>query len=147
MDGAQEQEGCSPKKVKFGVWQHDRKFLNFGLGDMGVQLFSRQKPLVGLDIGSSAVKAVELRRIKKGFELIHVGFEPLASDTVVDGAIMDALSVSDSIGKMFNSQKIKTRTVATSVSGHSVIVKKIPLPVMSEEELDESIQWEAEVGS
>ena len=41
-------------------------------------------------------------------------------------------------------QKIKTKTVATSVSGHSVIVKKIPLPVMSEEELEESIQWEAE---
>jgi len=99
---------------------------------------------VGLDIGSSSVKAVELRRVKKGFELIHAGLEPLASDTVVDGAIMDALSVSDSIGKVFTSQKIKTKTVATSVSGHSVIVKKIPLPVMSEEELEESIQWEAE---
>ena len=109
-----------------------------------MQLFSRQKPLVGLDIGSSSVKAVELRRVKKGFELIHAGLEPLASDTVVDGAIMDALSVSDSIGKVFTGQKIKTKTVATSVSGHSVIVKKIPLPVMSEEELEESIQWEAE---
>lgn len=109
-----------------------------------MQLFSRQKPLVGLDIGSSSVKAVELRRVKKGFELIHAGLEPLASDTVVDGAIMDALSVSDSIGKVFTGQRIKTKTVATSVSGHSVIVKKIPLPVMSEEELEESIQWEAE---
>jgi type IV pilus assembly protein PilM len=87
---------------------------------------------------------LELRRVKKGFELIHAGLEPLASDTVVDGAIMDALSVSDSIGKVFTGQKIKTKTVATSVSGHSVIVKKIPLPVMSEEELEESIQWEAE---
>lgn len=109
-----------------------------------MQLFSRQKPLVGLDIGSSSVKAVELRRVKKGFELIHAGLEPLASDTVVDGAIMDALSVSESIGKVFSSQKIKTKTVATSVSGHSVIVKKIPLPAMSDEELEESIQWEAE---
>jgi len=109
-----------------------------------VQLFSRQKPLVGLDIGSSSVKAVELRRAKKGFEVVHAGLEPLASDTVVDGAIMDALSVSDSINKVFSSQRIKTKNVATSVSGHSVIVKKIPLPVMSEEELQESIQWEAE---
>ncbi len=109
-----------------------------------MQLFSRQKPLVGLDIGSSSVKAVELRRAKKGFEVVHAGLEPLASDTVVDGAIMDALSVSDSINKVFSSQRIKTKNVATSVSGHSVIVKKIPLPVMSEEELQESIQWEAE---
>jgi type IV pilus assembly protein PilM len=109
-----------------------------------VQLFSRQKPLVGLDIGSSSVKAVELRRTKGGFEVVHAGLEPLASDTVVDGAIMDALSVSDSISKIFSHQKIKTRNVATSVSGHSVIVKKIPLPPMTDEELEESIQWEAE---
>jgi type IV pilus assembly protein PilM len=109
-----------------------------------VQLISRQKPLVGLDIGSSSVKAVELRKAKNGFELVHAGLETLASDTVVDGAIMDALSVADSISKIFSEQKIKTKSVATSVSGHSVIVKKIPLPVMSEEELSESIQWEAE---
>lgn len=109
-----------------------------------MQLFSRQKPLVGLDIGSSSVKAVELRKIKKGYELVHAGLEALASDTVVDGAIMDALSVADSISKIFTEQKIKTKSVATSVSGHSVIVKKIPLAVMSEEELAESIQWEAE---
>jgi type IV pilus assembly protein PilM len=109
-----------------------------------VQLLSRQKPLVGLDIGSSSVKAVELRKIKKGFEVVHAGLEPLASDTVVDGAIMDALSVSDSISKIFSHHKIKSKSVATSVSGHSVIVKKIPLPAMTDEELEESIQWEAE---
>ncbi|PYV92577.1 MAG: pilus assembly protein PilM [Acidobacteria bacterium] len=109
-----------------------------------MQLLSRNRPIVGLDIGSSSVKAVELRGAKNGIEVIHAALEPLASDTVVDGAIMDALSVSDSITKIFLEQKIKTKSVATSVSGHSVIVKKIPLPIMSEEELDESIQWEAE---
>jgi type IV pilus assembly protein PilM len=109
-----------------------------------VQLFSRQKPLVGLDIGSSSVKAVELRRTKKGYELVHAGLEQLASDTVVDGAIMDALSVADSISDVLSRHKIKTKSVATSVSGHSVIVKKIPLPAMTDEELGESIQWEAE---
>ena len=109
-----------------------------------MQLFSRQKPLVGLDIGSSSVKAVELRRAKKGYELVHAGLEPLASDTVVDGAIMDALSVADSISDVLSRHKIKTKSVATSVSGHSVIVKKIPLPPMTDEELEESIQWEAE---
>lgn len=109
-----------------------------------MQLFSRQKPLVGLDIGSSSVKAVELRRAKKGYELVHAGLEPLASDTVVDGAIMDALSVADSISEVLSRHKIKTKSVATSVSGHSVIVKKVPLPAMTNEELEESIQWEAE---
>ena len=133
------------KKVKFELSENDiSTFEILDLGNKTVQLLSRQKQLVGLDIGSSAVKAVELRRAKKGFELVHAGLEPLASDTVVDGAIMDALSVADSIAKIFSLHKIKTKNVATSVSGHSVIVKKIPLPAMSEEELEESIQWEAE---
>ena len=107
-------------------------------------LFSRQKNLFGLDIGSNAVKAVELHKSKKGYEVAHAGLEPLASDTVVDGAIMDALSVADSINRLVAENKIRTKSVATSVSGHSVIVKKISLPQMSKEELDESIQWEAE---
>ena len=109
-----------------------------------MQFLTRQKPLVGLDIGSSSVKAVELRRIKKGYEVVNAAVEPLATDTVVDGAIMDALSVSDSISRIFSERKIRTKFVATSVSGHSVIVKKISLPLMNEEELEESIQWEAE---
>jgi type IV pilus assembly protein PilM len=109
-----------------------------------VALFSRQKKMFGLDIGSSSVKAAELRPTKKGYEVIHAGLEVLSSDTVVDGAIMDALSVADSIGKLQASANIKTKNVAPSVSGHSVIVKKISLPQMSREELDESIQWEAE---
>ena len=52
---------------------------------------------------------MELRRVKKGFELIHAGLEPLASDTVVDGAIMDALSVSDSIERYSQDRRSKPR--------------------------------------
>ncbi len=51
---------------------------------------SKQKALVGLDIGSSSIKAVELKSTKHGYELVSFGLEPLAQDTVVDGAIMDA---------------------------------------------------------
>ena len=55
---------------------------------------SRQKALVGLDIGSSSIKAVELKNTKHGYELVSFGLERLAQDTVVDGAIMDAPLVS-----------------------------------------------------
>jgi len=103
----------------------------------------KQKPVVGLDIGSSSIKAVELRGSAQGYELLSFGLEPLAQDTVVDGAIMDAPLVAAGISSIFDRQKVKTKNVATSVSGHSVIVKRVTLPVMSEEDLFERIQAEA----
>jgi len=103
----------------------------------------KQKILVGLDIGSSSITAVELQGSKQGFELVSFGLEPLAQDTVVDGAIMDAPLVAAGISSIFDRQKIKTKNVATSVSGHAVIVKRVPLPAMTEEELFDRIQAEA----
>jgi type IV pilus assembly protein PilM len=102
------------------------------------------KGLVGLDIGSSAVKAVELKRRGEAYELVNFGLEHLGQDTVVDGAIMDALSVSAAIERIFTENKIKTRNVATSVSGHSVIVKRITISAASSEELDDAIPYEAQ---
>ena len=104
---------------------------------------AKQKPLVGLDIGSSSIKSVELKNTKQGYELVNFGLEPLAQDTVVDGAIMDAPLVAGAIGTIFDRQEIKTRAVATAVSGHSVIVKRVNLPVMTDEELYDRIQSEA----
>ena len=106
-------------------------------------LFSGAEPLVGLDLGSSAVKAVELRRVRAGFELVRAGIEPLEPGAVAEGAIEDADSVSAAIRRVFSRSRIRSRKVATSVSGHSVIVKKLTLPAMSREELEDSIQWEA----
>src|ERR1041385_6264047 len=107
-------------------------------------LGKKKKSVVGLDIGSSALKAVELRLTRGGFELVHIAHQNLQSDTIVDGHIIDLNHVSDSISRIWNEQNIKTDHVATSLSGHAVIVKKILLPSMPEEELDEQIHWEAE---
>jgi type IV pilus assembly protein PilM len=103
----------------------------------------KQKPLVGLDIGSSAVKAVELKKTKEGYELTSVGLEPLSPETVVDGAIIDALSVSSAIDRIYQSQKIRAKDVATSVSGHSVIIKKITLPLLEDDELYDQVYADA----
>ena len=110
-------------------------------------LFGKKKGLVGVDIGSSAIKVVELRPGGKGgneYQLANLGLEPLPPEAIVDGAIMDSGAVIDAIQRLFTAQKIKTSEVATSVSGNAVIVKKISLPQMTTEELAESIHWEAE---
>src|SRR6202023_1508600 len=101
------------------------------------------KTMVGLDVGSSSIKAVELRKTRAGIEVAHLGLEPLASDIVVDSMIVDSGTVSSAMSKLFNENEIKTKAVATAVSGHSVIVKKISLPSMSDQELAETIEKEA----
>ncbi len=107
-------------------------------------MFRKAKALVGLDIGSSAVKAVELKPAGKGYKVTGFGSEPIPPDSIVDGAIIDAAAVADAIRRLFDSRGIKTKEVAASLSGNAVIVKKITLPVMTEAELSESIYWEAE---
>ncbi len=107
-------------------------------------MFRRAKSLVGLDIGSSAVKAVELKAAGKGYKVTAFGAESVPPDSIVDGAIIDGAAVADAIRRLFDGNKIQTKDVAASLSGNAVIVKKITLPVMTEAELAESIYWEAE---
>jgi len=106
--------------------------------------FGKTKAIVGLDIGSSAVKAVELRPAGKGFKVSAFAVEPIPPDSIVDGAIIDGTAVADAIRRLFDNKGFKSKDVAASLSGNAVIVKKINLPVMTEAELAESIYWEAE---
>jgi type IV pilus assembly protein PilM len=109
----------------------------FGLG--------RSKSVVGLDIGSSAVKAIELKAAGKTYRVAAFATEPVPPDSIVDGAIIDGTAVAEAIRRVFEHNKaFKTKDVAASLSGNAVIVKKINLPVMTETELGESIFWEAE---
>ena len=108
----------------------------FGLG--------KSKAVIGLDIGSSAVKAVELKQVGKGWKVVAFGIQPVPPDSIVDGAIIDGAAVADAIRRVFENKQFKTKDVAASLSGNAVIVKKINLPVMTEAELAESIYWEAE---
>jgi len=107
-------------------------------------LTKNSKPVVGLDIGSSSVKAVELKASGKSYKVTAVGIEPVPPDSIVDGAIIDGTAVVDAIKRLFENKAFKSKDVAASLSGNAVIVKKISLPVMTEAELSESIYWEAE---
>lgn len=104
----------------------------------------RSKNIVGVDIGSSSIKILELRKRGDGFYAEKIGFSPLSSEAIVEGAIMDASIVVETISGLLNQLNIKNPNVGISISGHSVIIKKISLPIMSQEELAESIKWEAE---
>jgi type IV pilus assembly protein PilM len=105
---------------------------------------SEGKNLVGVDIGSSAIKVCQLKESRKGYGLIRLGYEPLPPQTIVDGHVMNAQAVVETLGKVFQQAKIKQKECALSISGQAVIIRKISVPMMTSAELDEQIQWEAE---
>jgi type IV pilus assembly protein PilM len=109
-------------------------------------LSSNSNSVVGLDIGSSTVKAVELSLKNKGrdFDLTHLGVAKVPSESIVQGAFLNSSAIVDTVREAIENAKIRTKNVAVAVSGHSVIVKKVNLPLMSRDELDEQIRWEAE---
>lgn len=107
-------------------------------------LFGKKKGLVGLDVGSSAVKVVELKKKGSGYEVVNLALETLPADTVVDGSIMDAPAVQKAVNSILINHKIATKSVATAVSGHSVIVKKITVAAATPEEVANAIPYEAQ---
>ncbi|MBS4068902.1 MAG: type IV pilus assembly protein PilM [Sulfurimonas sp.] len=107
-------------------------------------LFQKKRDVLGIDIGSSAIKLVQLKQQKGTYLLQNIGVVPLPSEAIVDNALMDSSSIVETIKKLIKSLNLKEKEVASSISGNSVIIRKISLPVMPPEELDEQIHWEAE---
>ncbi len=107
-------------------------------------MFWGTKSIVGLDIGSNSVKAVELSSTSGGYKITAFGYAPLPSEAIVHGSFMNAPGISSAIEEAIAEGGIKSKDVASSVSGHSVIVKRISLPMQSTDELEETIRWEAE---
>ena len=102
-----------------------------------------RKGLVGLDIGSSAVKAAELRRQGRAWTLAAFGAEPLPAGAVDGGAIADRDAVVAAVRRLLEGPAFTARSAAVALAGNAVMVRRISLPAMSREELDGSIYWEA----
>ncbi|MEE9614582.1 MAG: type IV pilus assembly protein PilM [Thermodesulfobacteriota bacterium] len=111
---------------------------------MEIPFLSGKKDAVALDIGSNAIKVVQLNQAKKGWELKKLGIAYLPPEAIVDGSVIDSMTVTNTITELIKEQGIKAVDAASALTGHSVIIKKVSLPAMTEEELGESVQWEAE---
>jgi len=106
--------------------------------------FKPPKNLIGIDIGSSSIKMVELKEVNGEYRLENIGMASIPSEAIVDNTIMESISIVEAIKSLIKINKIKVKNVASSIAGSSVIIRKILLPIMSAEELDSTIQWEAE---
>jgi type IV pilus assembly protein PilM len=109
-----------------------------------MMLFGKKKEIVGIDIGSSSVKLVQLKESKGAYQLQNVGIMPLPSEAIVDNSLMDTTSIVEAVKTLIKSLNVQAKEAACSISGNSVIIRKISLPAMTAEELEDQILWEAE---
>jgi type IV pilus assembly protein PilM len=106
--------------------------------------FGKKDHLIGLDIGSRSIKAAEITETKRGSTLKHFGTIDIPHGAIEEGTINDPETVAESIQQLLKSCGIKESNVAVSIGGYSVIVKKIIVQTMAEEQLQETIHFEAE---
>lgn len=107
-------------------------------------MFKKKENLVGLDIGSASIKAAEITQTKTGQKLMHFGLIDIAPGIIEDGIIKDFSSLSNSIKELLHKNNIKETNVAISLGGLSIIVKKINIKQMDENQLQDVIVQEAE---
>lgn len=104
----------------------------------------KRKSLIGMDIGSNVVKVLRLDVSGDRPVVTHFGMADLPPEAIVDGEIMDRELVIEAIREAAGKAEIPAEPVASAVSGRAVIVKKIVMDKMSEEDAREAIYWEAE---
>jgi type IV pilus assembly protein PilM len=107
-------------------------------------LFGRKKTTVGLDIGSGLVKVAVVDHSKKQPELVKVAVVPLLADAIVEGEVMDPGIVAEAIQSALAAADVKGKQVVTAVGGRDVIIKRIQIERVKEQQARELMRWEAE---
>ena len=105
---------------------------------------SEKTPLLAVDIGSNSIKVAQLGGSPNRYELLALGVMPLDPEAVVDGVVKDEEHVVDALTRLLKAEKIETTHSIASVAGEAVIIKKIQVPQMPPDELEETIRKEAE---
>lgn len=104
----------------------------------------RSAPLIGVDIGSSSIKLVELTKAGERYHLNHYAIEPLPKDSIADGVINNLDTVSAALQRAWSRMGTRTRNVCMALPASAVITKRILLPAgLSEEDLELQVEAEA----
>ncbi len=111
---------------------------------MSLPFISKNDLVVGVDIGSHAVKICQLKQTGGGYSIVALGSATLPEGAVDDGTLNDPEIVGEVVSELFTNLKLKNKNVGFSISGYSVIVKKVNLAAMADAQLEEHIMEEAE---
>ena len=100
------------------------------------------KNCIGLDIGTSSIKLVQLKSSRKSVSLQNFGIEPMPQGAVVDGALVNPSAVSDAIRNLRNRIHLRGKDVAVAASANGVIIRRLQIPAMKGPALAEQMEWE-----
>lgn len=109
-----------------------------------LSVLSGSKTAVGINVGSSSVKLVEITRSGKTFTLHKFGIVPLPENAVVNREIMNPVAVSDAVKKLISQVKPSKKIIVTGIGGAAVIIKRMTVEVANIKELQDAVFWEAE---
>jgi type IV pilus assembly protein PilM len=99
--------------------------------------------VIGLDIGSSAIKVVQLEVSKEGLALHKAGIAPTPREGMKGGVVTNPLAVAQAVRGLLEALKIEADLAVAGVMGPTVVLRQVELPVMSERQLRKSLAWEA----
>jgi len=106
---------------------------------------SKDKTLLGVDIGTSSLKMVELASTSRGLKLVAAVSADIPPDLMQEGKISDPTALSNVLRKAVASSRSKTKNVAFSVPGSAVITRILDMPTgLNEEEMEVQLLMEAE---
>ncbi len=100
--------------------------------------------VVGLDIGTSAVRAAELDLSRSRPVLLTYGQVGLPPDSLVDGEIRDASAVSEAITKLWENGQFSSKSVIVGIAGLRAITREIDLPFVPDDEIDSAVRFQSE---
>lgn len=107
-------------------------------------MFFSNKKLIGLDLGSSTIKACELDFSGRSAQLTGFAMSPTPEGSILGGEVHNPAALSDVIGNLVRELKTNRKNAAVGLWGTSVVVKKISIPKMDEKLISGQIKWEAE---
>lgn len=102
------------------------------------------KSFVGVDIGSHAIKVVELAPAGGRFRVLHAGVGDTPPGAVKEGVMVEPQAVGAAVRQVFSASGVKPGRVVSAVGGQAVIVRELKLPPMSDDELRQAARFEAE---
>jgi type IV pilus assembly protein PilM len=106
--------------------------------------FKKSKELIGVDIGTTSIKICVLKNSKDGFTIECIDKKSYDESLLSDGYIIDSSFVANQLKEMIEKNNIKTKEAACALSSYSVISKKVAMPFLKEQELENSISVEVE---
>src|SRR6185503_8689689 len=109
-----------------------------------LKLGRKQSDTFGLDIGSSAVKVVQLKAADGAYSLSNLGIVALPQDVITEGSIKDPAVVISAIKEAVTKAGVTGMDAVISICGRELIIKKVQIPPVPAKELAEAVQLEAE---